>query len=88
MKQKLKKIQQELNKQELSHKLLEEKEQNPLSLIIQEEEKVLEMMEDQEIPAGSGNRYRYLPARQDDPVAKTGRPKCLPIDTYESYGIG
>ena len=46
-------------KKELSCKLLEEKEQNPVSLIIQEEEKVLEMMEDQEIPAGSGNRYRY-----------------------------
>ena len=59
---------------ELSCKLLEEKEQNPVSLIIQEEEKVLEMMEDQEIPAGSGNRYCYLPARQDDRVTKTGTP--------------
>ena len=55
---------------ELSRKLLEEKEQNPVSSIIQEEEKVLEMMEDQEIPAGSGNRYRYLPAKQDDRVTK------------------
>ena len=42
---------------ELSHKLLEEREQNPISPIIQEEEKVLEMMENQEIPVGSGNRY-------------------------------
>ena len=73
---------------ELSHKLLEEREQNPVSPIIQEEEKVLEMMEDQEIPAGSGNRYRYLPARQDDHVAKTGSPKYLPSDTCQSYGIG
>ena len=32
---------------ELSHKLLEEREQNPISPIIQEEEKVLEMMETQ-----------------------------------------
>ena len=53
---------------ELSHKLLEERKQNPVSPIIQEEEKVLEMMEDQEIPAGSENRYRYLPAKQDDHV--------------------
>ena len=73
---------------ELSHKLLEEREQNPISLIIQEEETFLEMMEDQEIPAGSGNRYCYLPAKQDDCVAKTGRPKYLPIDTCQSYGIG
>ena len=73
---------------ELSHKLLEEREQNPVSPIIQEEEKVLEMMENQEIPAGSGNRYRYLPAKQDDCVTKTGRPKYLPIDTCQSYGIG
>ena len=46
------------------------------------------MMEDQEIPADSGNRYCYLPAKQDDCVAKTGRPKYLPIDTCQSYGIG
>ena len=38
-------------------KLLEEREQNPISPVIQEEKKILEMMEDQEIPAGSGNRY-------------------------------
>ena len=41
---------------EQAQKLLEEREQNPTS-VIQEEEKILEMMEDQEIPAGSGNRY-------------------------------
>ena len=46
------------------------------------------MMENQDIPAGSGNRYRYLPAKQDDRVAKTRRPKYLPIDTCQSYGIG
>ena len=45
---------------ELSCKLLEEREQNPVSPIIEGEDKVLEMMEDQEIPAGSGNRYLYL----------------------------
>ena len=73
---------------ELSHKLLEEREQNPVSPTIQEEEKVLEMMENHEIPAGSGNRYHYLPAKQNDRVTKTGRPKYLPIDTCQSYGIG
>ena len=73
---------------ELSRKLLEEKEQNPVSLIIQEEEKVLEMMEDQEIPVGSDNRYCYLSARQVNRVTKTGRPKYLPIDTGQSYRIG
>ena len=72
---------------ELSRKLLEEKEYNPVSLIIQEEEKVLKMMEDQEIPVSSGNRYHYLPARQDDCVTKTGRPRYLPLDTCQSFGI-
>ena len=57
---------------EQAQKLLEEREQNPTSTVIQEEEKILEMMEDQEIPAGSGNRYRYIPARKDDHAAKTG----------------
>ena len=44
---------------ELEHaqKLLKERKQNPTSLVIQEEEKILEMMEDQEIPVGSGNIY-------------------------------
>ena len=49
---------------ELSSKLLEEREQNLVPSIIEEEEKVLEMMEDQELPYGS--RYHYLPARQYD----------------------
>ena len=71
---------------ELSSKLLEEREQNPVPSIIEEEEKVLEMMEDQELPDGS--RYCYLPARQDDLVPKTGRPKYLPINTCQSYEIG
>ena len=35
---------------ELSSKLLEEREQNPVPSIIEEEEKVLEMMEDLELP--------------------------------------
>ena len=57
---------------EQAQKLLKEREQNPTSLVIQEEEKVLEMMEDQDIPVGSGNRYRYIPARKDDLTARTG----------------
>ena len=74
---------------ELEHaqKLLEEREQNPTSIVIQEEEKVLEMMEDQEIPVGSGNKYQYLLARKDDCAAKTGRPKYLPVDTCKAYGM-
>ena len=42
---------------EHSQKLLKESVQNPTLPVIQEEEKILEMMEDQEIPVGSGNRY-------------------------------
>ena len=72
---------------EYSQKLLEEKEQNPTLLVIQEEEKVLEIMEYQEMPAGSGNRYQYIPARKDNCAARTGRPKYLPLDTCQSYGI-
>ena len=37
---------------ELSQKLLEEREQNPISPIIQDEEKILQMMEKQELPVG------------------------------------
>ena len=51
---------------ESSHKLLEEREQNPVPSVVEEEEKVLKMMEDQELPNGSGNRHHFLLARQDD----------------------
>ena len=51
---------------EWAQKLLEERKQNPTLTVMQEEEKILEMMEDQEIPAGLGNRYWYIPARKDD----------------------
>ena len=71
---------------EQAQKLLEEREQNPTS-VIEEEEKILEMMEDQEIPEGSGNRYRYIPAIEDDLIAKTGRPKYLPVDICKTYGM-
>ena len=73
---------------ELSQKLLEEREQNPISPVIQEEEKILEMMEKQELPVGSREKYVYLPAKRDDQVTETGRPKYLPIDTCQSYGVG
>ena len=56
---------------EQAQKLLEEREQNPTS-VIEEEEKILEMREDQEIPEGSGNIYRYVPANENDHAAKTG----------------
>ena len=51
---------------ELSCKLLEEREQNPISPVIQEEEKFLEMMENQEMPVGSGDKYVYLSVDNPD----------------------
>ena len=71
---------------EQAQKLLEEREQNPTS-VIEEEEKILEMMEDQEILEGSGNRYQYIPASENDLTAKTGQPKYLPVNTCETYGM-
>ena len=68
--------------------MLEEKEQNPISTVIQEEEKILEMMERQQLPAASRENYVYLPAKRDDKVTETGRPKYRPIDTCKSYGVG
>ena len=56
---------------ELSQKLQEEKDRNNISAIIQEEERILEMMERQELPVDS----------RDDNVIETGRLKYLPIDT-------
>ena len=73
---------------ELSQKLLEEREQNPISSVIQEEEKVLEMMERQELPVGSREKYVYIPAERNDQVAKTGRAKYLPVDTCKSHRAG
>ena len=73
---------------ELSQKLQEEKEQNNISAIIQEEERILEMMERQELPVDSREEYVYLPAERDDKAIETGRPKYLPIDTCQSHGIG
>ena len=46
------------------------------------------MMEKQELPVGSREKYVYLPAKRDDQIFKTGRPKYLPIDTCQSYGVG
>ena len=43
------------------------------------------MIEDEEIPAGSGNRYRYIPARKDDRAVRTGQPKYLSVDTCKAY---
>ena len=87
--EKLKELEEAKAKEkELSQKLLEEKEQNPISTVIQEEEKILEMMERQQLPAASREKYVYLPAKRDDKVTETGRPKYLPIDTCKSYGVG
>ena len=46
------------------------------------------MMEKKELPVGSREKSVYLPAKRDDQVTKTGRPKYLPIDTCQSYGVG
>ena len=50
----------------LSDKLLEEREQNPISSVIQEEEMIFDMMERQELPIESRENYVYIPAEQDD----------------------
>ena len=71
---------------ELSKQLLEQREQNPVPSVIEQEEKVLEMMEDQVLP--DGLRYRYIPANQSDTAPRTGQPKYLPVDTCQSYGSG
>ena len=73
---------------EFSQKILEEREQNPISPVIQEEEMILEMMEKQELSAEAREKYVYIPAERDDQVTKTGRPKYLPVETSQSNGIG
>ena len=72
---------------ELSQKLQEEKDQNNISAIIQEEKRILKMMERQELPVESREEYAYLPAERDDKDIETGRLKYLPIDTCQSHGI-
>ena len=59
---------------ELSQKLQEEKDRNNISAIIQEEERILEMMERQELPIDSREEYAYLPAEREDKTIETGRP--------------
>ena len=70
---------------ELSQKLLEEKERNNISAVIEEEEKILAM---QELPVGSKEKYVYLPEKRDDQVTETGRPNYLPIDPCQAYRVG
>ena len=41
---------------------------------IYEEERVLRLMEEQELPAGSGKVYQFIPAESNDTVKDTGRP--------------
>ena len=73
---------------ELSQKLQEEKEQNNVSAIIQEEERILEMSEKQELPVDSKEVYAYRPAERNDKATETGRPTYLPIDPCQVYKIG
>ena len=44
-------------------------------------------MEEQEAPARSGKVYQFVPAKRNDTVKSTGRPKYLPIKTCENDGI-
>ena len=44
-------------------------------------------MEEQEAPPGSGKVYQFIPAKRNDTVKSTGRPKYLPIKTYENSGV-
>ena len=46
------------------------------------------MMERQELPFDSGEEYAYLPAERENKTIETGRPKYLPIDPCQAYGIG
>ena len=46
------------------------------------------MMERQELPIDSREEYAYLPAEREDKTIETGRPKYLPIDSCQAYGIG
>ena len=46
------------------------------------------MMERQELPMDSREEYAYLPAEREDKTIETGRPKYLPIDSCQAYGIG
>ena len=43
-------------------------------------------MEEQEIPAGSGKVYWFIPAERFDTVRSTGHPKYLPAETCGDDG--
>ena len=46
------------------------------------------MMERQKLPIDLREEYAYLPAERKDQAIETGRPKYLPIDPCQAYGIG
>ena len=54
---------------------------------IYEEERILRFMEEQEIPAGSGKVYWFIPAERNDTVKKTDCPKYLPVKTCGDDGV-
>ena len=54
---------------------------------IYKEERVLRLMEEQGIPAGSGKVYRFIPAKRNDTVRNTGYPKYLPVKTCGDNGV-
>ena len=81
-------MKQKATEKKLSLKLQEEKDQNNISTIIQEEERILKMMERQELPIDSREDYAYLPAEKEEKIIETRRPKYLPIDSCQAYGVG
>ena len=54
--------------------------------LIYKEERILRFMEEQEIPVGSGRVYQFIPAKRNDTVRNTGRPKYLPVKICEDDG--
>ena len=40
----------------------------------------------EDAPLGSGKAYKFIPARRNDTVRKTGHPKYLPIISENNYG--
>ena len=56
-------------------------------LSIYEEERVLRLMEEQEVPARSGKVYRFIPAERNDMARNTGSPKYLLVKPCGDDGV-
>ena len=83
---------EEANKTEaegLSHlqKKRDKFNQELLGSSIYKEERVLRLMEEQEIPARSGKVYQFIPAERNDTIRNTGCPKYLPVKICGDDGV-